>query len=90
MIGSIVRFNGKFDFLVRSSGNIRYKKGIVGTDTDSERTGDQGREAESDAMYDSDMQVYLDSLQRRKQDPERLKVIKSNIALMKKWKSQGK
>lgn len=53
-------------------------------------TGDQGRESESDAMYDSDMQVYLDGLRKRKPDPDRLRVIQSNIALMKKWKSQGK
>lgn len=55
-----------------------------------ESTGDQGRQPESAEMYDSDMKVYLDSLRSRNKEPERLEVIKSNIALMKRWAAQGK
>ena len=39
-------------------------------------------------MYDSDMQVYLDTLKKRR--PERLQELKTNIALMKKWAAEGK
>lgn len=53
-------------------------------------TGDQGREPESAEMFDSDMAVYLNSLQRRKRDPAHLARIKSNIALMKRWAAAGK
>lgn len=55
-----------------------------------EETGDQGREPETPEMYDSDMKVYVDGLQRRKQDPAHLQRIKNNIALMKAWRAEGK
>ncbi len=55
-----------------------------------EETGDQGRAPESTEMFDSDMQVYLDSLRKRKNDPAHLKVIEENIALMRDWKSEGR
>jgi len=54
-----------------------------------EDTNDLGRTPESDAMYDSDMAVYLQSLKRR-QNAEHLKTIEDNIALMKQWASEGK
>ena len=52
-------------------------------------THDQGRNPESPARYDSDMQVYLDSL-RKKQNADHLKTIEDNIAVMKKWAAEGK
>ncbi len=54
-----------------------------------EETSDAGREPESAAMFDSDMAVYLQSLQR-KSDPEHLKEISDNIRLMKSWAAEGK
>ena len=51
-------------------------------------TNDHGRTPEPEEMYDSDMQVYLDGLKRKK--PERLAEIKANIAQMKKWAAEGK
>lgn len=48
-------------------------------------TGDKG--AESEAMYDSDMQVYLDEIARQKQPLDELQ---RNIALMKQWKKEGR
>jgi len=53
-----------------------------------EQTQDQGRGPESPAMYDSDMQVYLDTLAKRR--PDRLDQIRSNIALMKSWHRGGR
>lgn len=53
-----------------------------------ETTDDHGREPESAAMYDSDMAVYLKALRTRR--PDRLKIIESNIATMKKWAAAGK
>ncbi|NNM31031.1 MAG: sulfatase, partial [Akkermansiaceae bacterium] len=55
-----------------------------------EKTGDQGREPESPAMFDSDMAVYTSTLKKRKADPAHLKVIEDNIALMRKWAAEGK
>src|SRR6185503_2025280 len=52
-----------------------------------EETGDQGREPESAARYDSDMAVYLGELSK---SPEKVKILRDNIALMKKWASEGK
>jgi arylsulfatase A-like enzyme len=52
-------------------------------------SGDQGREAESEEMYASDMTVYLDTI-RRKSDRAHLKVIEDNIATMKHWSAEGK
>ncbi|WP_417740554.1 sulfatase [Rosistilla oblonga] len=54
-----------------------------------ETTGDQGRQPESAAMYDSDMAVYLDTIQRRG-TAEYLKTLQENIALMKRWAAEGK
>lgn len=52
-----------------------------------EETGDRGRVPETAVRYDSDMAVYLNSV---KKNPDRLKVLEANIALMKKWASEGK
>ncbi len=49
---------------------------------------DQGRTPESEAMYDSDMKVYVDRIKKKR--PQKAKKIESNIQLMKKWKSEGK
>jgi len=58
-------------------------------DTWMVETDDKGRVPESAVMYDSDMAVYLSSL-KRKSNPDHLKVIENNIALMKKWASEGR
>lgn len=55
-----------------------------------EETGDQGRTPETAEMFDSDMQVYLDSLRKRGGDPEHLREIERNIALMKEWAAEGR
>jgi arylsulfatase A-like enzyme len=52
-----------------------------------EITGDRGAQPEG-AMYDSDMQVYLDTIQKRR--PERAAIIQRNIEQMKKWEAEGK
>jgi len=49
---------------------------------------DRGRFPEPLSMYDSDMQVYLGK--GRKKNPEQSAVLESNIALMKKWRVEGK
>jgi arylsulfatase A-like enzyme len=54
-----------------------------------EETDDKGRQPESARMYDSDMAVYIQTL-KRKGDLVHLKRIEDNIALMKKWASEGK
>jgi arylsulfatase A-like enzyme len=50
-----------------------------------ERTNDHG--PESEAMYDSDMAVYLDP---KGADSERIRTLNRNIALMKRWAAEGK
>lgn len=50
-----------------------------------ESTGDRG--SESEAMYDSDMAVYLES---RGSDPEQHQTLVRNIAQMKAWAAEGK
>ena len=55
-----------------------------------EETGDQGRDPEPVVTFDSDMQVYVDKLESRGNDPKRVIEIKANIQLMKKWAAQGK
>ncbi len=50
-----------------------------------ETTGDQGRQPESPAMYDSDMKVYVESKPAR-QDA----ILLENIKLMKRWEAEGK
>jgi arylsulfatase A-like enzyme len=49
-------------------------------------TGDQGREPESAAMYDSDMAVYIGGRSRRQPPTE----TERNIELMKRWAAEGK
>ena len=50
---------------------------------------DKGRFPESDAMYDSDMKVYID--QRKKNgSTEYAKEVQGNVTIIKKWKAQGK
>lgn len=51
-----------------------------------ESTGDQGRTPEPMAMYDSDMAVHLAGGGKRARDD----VLRRNIALNKKWASEGK
>ncbi|MBG85449.1 MAG: sulfatase [Verrucomicrobiales bacterium] len=53
------------------------------------KTGDKGRKAESATMFDSDMKVYLDTIKKRS-TPEHYQLIADNIAIMKKWASEGK
>lgn len=53
-----------------------------------QKTGDKGMLAEPAAVFDSDMQVYLDKIQKR--DRKRFEEISRNIALMKKWAADGK
>lgn len=55
-----------------------------------QETGDRGRSPEPEAMFESDMRVYIDSLTRRKTDPGHLKTIQDNIQLMRDWKAEGK
>ena len=59
-------------------------------DTWMVESNDMGREPESEAMFNSDMDVYLNSLRSRKKDPEHLKVIEANIELMRQWARDGK
>jgi arylsulfatase A-like enzyme len=49
------------------------------------KTDDKGREPEPEAMYDSDMAVYMG-----KKEGAQFEVLKKNIALMKKWAKEGK
>ena len=53
-----------------------------------EQSGDQGRQLESMARYDSEMKPYLNRTQRR--DPAKAKVLENNISLMKQWQREGK
>jgi arylsulfatase A-like enzyme len=55
-----------------------------------EETQDQGRESESEAMYDSDMAVYLKKYKGPKGNSAEAQTLRDNIALMKKWASEGK
>jgi arylsulfatase A-like enzyme len=50
---------------------------------------DRGAVPESDALYDSDMAVYLGGQKRRK-NLKYAKILENNIKIMKKWKAQGK
>ncbi len=50
-----------------------------------EETGDHGRRPEPEAMYDSDMKVYLGE----KAGPQ-TEELRRNIALMKKWAAEGR
>jgi len=53
-----------------------------------QKTGDKGMQDELAAVFDSDMQVYLDKIQKR--DKKRFEEISRNIAQMKKWAAAGK
>ena len=53
-----------------------------------QETNDLGRFSETGDMYDSDMQPYVEKV-RRKQ-PETAGILERNIALMKKWRQEGK
>lgn len=55
-------------------------------------TNDRGRYRESEAMYDSDMKVYVDGIRNRGGDEwiKHSKLIERNIALMKKWQAEGR
>ncbi len=50
---------------------------------------DQGRFPESEAMFDSDMAAYASS-RLKKKDPGYFEEVIRNIALMKKWRAEGK
>ncbi|MEI8020568.1 MAG: sulfatase [Schlesneria sp.] len=50
-----------------------------------EETGDRGRQPESQAMYDSDMDVYLGN-----KVTNQSVILRENIKLMKQWAAQGK
>ena len=58
-------------------------------DTWMEETGDEGRSPESEAQFDSDMKVYLETI-RIRSTPENYQIIADNIALMKEWAAAGK
>ncbi|MFG0335173.1 MAG: sulfatase, partial [Maioricimonas sp. JB049] len=55
-----------------------------------EETGDQGRMPEPKAMFESDMALYVETLRRRQADPEHLRRVEENIALMRRWAAEGK
>jgi len=50
---------------------------------------DRGRFPESEAMYDSDMAAYVVGQKRRKKN-ENAARIEANVALMKRWKAEGR
>ena len=54
------------------------------------KSGDQGVEPESVQMFDSDMKVYVDTLEARRRPIEHINTIKSNIELMRQWAREGK
>jgi arylsulfatase A-like enzyme len=57
-------------------------------DTWMKETKDGG--PESDAMYDSDMAVYLDEMKMFKAKQEKIEQLQGNIDLMKRWQKEGK
>jgi arylsulfatase A-like enzyme len=78
--------------LVNLAGDRRSRRVLVAhramLDEWIRETGDQGARPESARIYDSDMQLYIDTLKLRR--PERLDEIRANIQLMKQWASEGK
>ena len=54
------------------------------------KSGDQGVDPEPVRMFDSDMKVYVDTLEARRRPIEHINTIKSNIELMRKWAGEGK
>ncbi len=55
-------------------------------------TGDKGQDPEPDAMYDSDMKVYVDGIRGKRGEwgKQQAATIEANIRLMKKWAAEGK
>jgi len=53
-----------------------------------QETGDQGREPEPAAMYDSDMAVYVGSPKRANTPAG--ETLRKNIKLMKRWAAEGR
>ena len=53
------------------------------------QNGDQGQTVESQEMYDSDMDAYLQGMAKSGR-MERFNEIKNNISVMKKWWKEGK
>ena len=51
-------------------------------------TNDLGRFPESQEAYDGEMRVYMERAGRR--DPEYAAELKANVALMNKWRAEGK
>ena len=75
--------------LAGSSEHAAVLKNLRGTlDEWQNQTGDRGMKPESAETYDSDMQLYLDTM--RKRQPERVAEIERNVALMKKWTAEGR
>ncbi|MCC6489849.1 MAG: sulfatase [Candidatus Hydrogenedentes bacterium] len=56
-------------------------------DTWIRETNDQGQTPETEAVYDADLAVYLES---RKDEPEYIATMQKNIAQMKAWAGEGK
>ncbi len=54
------------------------------------RSGDQGVNPEPTRMFDSDMKVYVETLEARRRPVEHINTIKQNIELMRRWAQQGK
>jgi hypothetical protein len=52
-------------------------------------TDDRGRFTESEAMYDSDMRVYIND-QRRSGNLEYADQVEANVKQMKSWAAEGK
>ena len=55
-----------------------------------ENTNDQGRTIESPEVYASTMEAVIKSLEGNTRLPNRAKVLRENVALMKKWAVEGK
>ena len=53
------------------------------------KTGDKGKLPEPEAMYDSDMKVYINEILKTG-DKEQAAIIENNISLMKRWAKEGK
>ncbi|MBA61496.1 MAG: sulfatase [Planctomycetaceae bacterium] len=54
------------------------------------KSADQGVAPEPAIMFDSDMKVYVDTLEARRRPIEHINTIKNNIELMRKWAGEGK
>ncbi len=53
-------------------------------------TDDKGRDPETEAMYDSDMDVYRQSRRNRSDAQKQLEILETNISRMKQWAAEGK